>query len=296
MPRGPFLILAGALCFSTTGFVQALAPSGATPFVIGGVRMLVGGLALLGWCAVRGLLPRREGWPLRQLVPAILALVGFQLCFFQGVLAAGVAVGTVCAIGFSPVAVALLGRVLLGEQPTRAWYLSTVMAVAGLCLLNSGNLRTGGSLSALLLPLAAGFCYACYYVFSKPLGRIHAPETVMMLICLGSGICLLPFFFFYPTAWMLSPAGALVALHLGVVTSALAFSLTLAGLKNTPAASAATLGLAEPLGAAALGFVFLHEPVSLPVLCGMALLLAAMSLLVRRSPEPDRGACVPPRE
>ena len=45
--HGPLLILAGALCFSTTGFVQALAPEGATPYVIGALRMAVGGIALL---------------------------------------------------------------------------------------------------------------------------------------------------------------------------------------------------------------------------------------------------------
>ena len=71
--HGPLLILAGALCFSTTGFVQALAPEGATPYVIGALRMAVGGIALLIWCALKGLLPRRKNWPLRYLLPASLS-------------------------------------------------------------------------------------------------------------------------------------------------------------------------------------------------------------------------------
>ncbi len=283
LPRGPLFILAGALCFSTTGFAQALAPEGATPYVIGGIRMLGGGLALLLWCALRGLLPRRGGWPpdlvLKRVIPAALALVGFQICFFRGVQEAGVAVGTVAAIGFSPVVVAVLGFLLLGEKPAKIWYLSTVLAVSGLVLLNWRNGGSGGDVSALVLPLAAGFCYACYYVFSKPLGQKHPPETVMMVLCLVSGICLLPVFFVHPTAWMLSLPGALVALHLGVTTTALAFSLTLAGLRDTPAAAAATLGLGEPLGAACLGIFFLHESVGVPALAGMALLLCGVVLL-----------------
>ena len=283
LSRGPLLVLAGALCFSTTGFVQALAPEGATPYVIGGVRMMGGGLALLLWCALRGLLPRRDGWPpelvLKRVIPAALALVGFQICFFRGVQEAGVAVGTVAAIGFSPVVVAVLGFLLLGEKPVKIWYASTALAIAGLILLNWRNGGSGGGVSALVLPLAAGFCYACYYVFSKPLGQRHPPETVMMVLCLAGGVCLSPVFFLYPTAWMLSLPGALVALHLGVITTALAFSLTLAGLRETPAAAAATLGLGEPLGAAGLGIFFLHESVGVPALAGMALLLGGVVLL-----------------
>lgn len=282
---GPLLLLAGALGFSTTGFVQALAPEGATPGVIGALRMLGGGLALLLWCAMRGHVPRLarwRDWPLRQLIPATLALVSFQLCFFNGVLQAGVAVGTVAAIGFAPVVVAVLGRLFLQEQPGKAWYFSTALALAGLVLLQgaeeAGQAR--GSLSALTLPLAAGASYACYYVFSKPLGQKHPPDTVMMVLCLLSGICLSPMLLLSPTAWLLSPAGALVAMHLGVVTTALAFSLTLAGLRTTPAATAATLGLAEPLGAACLGVFFLHEAITVSSALGMAFMVGSVVLLV----------------
>lgn len=118
--RGPLLILLGALCFSTTGTVQALAPEGATPYVIGALRMLVGGLSLLLWCAFRGDLPRFWHWPMRCVIPSAFALLGFQFFFFRGVLEAGVAVGTVVAIGFSPIVVALLGLIFLREKPAKA--------------------------------------------------------------------------------------------------------------------------------------------------------------------------------
>ncbi|MFQ8736986.1 MAG: hypothetical protein ACLSAH_14100 [Bilophila wadsworthia] len=48
-------------------------------------------------------------WPMRCVVPSTLALLGFQFFFFRGVLEAGVAVGTVVAIGFSPIVVACSG-------------------------------------------------------------------------------------------------------------------------------------------------------------------------------------------
>ena len=129
-------------------------------------------------------------------------------------------------------------------------------------------------------PLLAGFSYACYFVFSKPLARNAAPGSVMMVLCLLSGLCMLPVFWIYPAAWLATPMGALVALHLGVVTTAIAFSLTLAGLKVTPAATASTLSLAEPLSAACLGIFFLHEPLSLSAAVGIALIFGSVLILV----------------
>lgn len=173
--RGPLLILLGALCFSTTGTVQALSPEGATPYVIGALRMLVGGLALLLWCAFRGELPRFWRWPMRCVVPSTLSLLGFQFFFFRGVLEAGVAVGTVVAIGFSPIVVALLGLIFLREKPAKAWYPATGLALIGLILLNADAVG-GASFAGMAFPLLAGFSYACYFVFSKPLAQNAAPD------------------------------------------------------------------------------------------------------------------------
>lgn len=109
---GPLCIILGALCFSTTGTVQALAPDGSHPLGIGALRMQIGALALWAWCACRHSLPAGlRHWQLRWLIPATLGLLGFQVFFFWGVQQAGVAVGTVTAIGFSPVMAATLALV-----------------------------------------------------------------------------------------------------------------------------------------------------------------------------------------
>lgn len=137
---GPLCIILGALCFSTTGTVQALAPDGSHPLGIGALRMQIGALALWAWCACRHSLPAGlRHWQLRWLIPATLGLLGFQVFFFWGVQQAGVAVGTVTAIGFSPVMAAILARIILGERPARIWYPATGLALAGLVLLNLGS-------------------------------------------------------------------------------------------------------------------------------------------------------------
>ncbi|WP_308774705.1 EamA family transporter [uncultured Bilophila sp.] len=292
--KGPLLIVLGALCFSTTGTVQALAPEGATPYVIGALRLLGGGLALLAWCAIRGDLPRFWRWPMRCVIPSALALFGFQVFFFQGVLDAGVAVGTVIAIGSSPIAVALLGLAFLREKPAKAWYPATGLALLGLLLLNIDSVD-GASAAGMAFPLLAGVSYACYFVFSKPLAQDASPESVMMVLFLLSGLCMLPVFWIYPSAWLATPAGALVALHLGIVTTAIAYSLTLTGLRVTPAATASTLSLAEPLSAACLGIFFLHEPLSPLIAVGMALIFGSVLILVACPSDPaaDKGLARP---
>ena len=63
---GPLCIILGALCFSTTGTVQALAPDGNHPLGIGALRMQIGALALWAWCACRHSLPAGlRHWQLR---------------------------------------------------------------------------------------------------------------------------------------------------------------------------------------------------------------------------------------
>ena len=101
----------------------------------------------------------------------------------------------------------------------------------------------------------------------------------MLLLCAGSGLLLLPVHFCTPPLWLLQPQGMGMALYLGVVTAALAFSLTLAGLRRTPTAMAATLALVEPLGAACWGIFLLHEPVGGQELAGMGLLFGGVALL-----------------
>jgi DME family drug/metabolite transporter len=277
-PRGALLVLAGALCFSTSGFTQAIAPTGATPYVIGALRMLIGGLGLYIWCLWRGTLPGRTGWPIKNVVLSMLGLLGCQLFFFKGILLNGVAVGTVAAIGFMPIATALRGRIFLGERPTRVWYPATVIAILGLVLLNWRQTAAVDPL-ALALPLLTGLAYSTYMVFSKKLVQRHNAEGVMMVLCLLTGICLLPMFLYYPSAWVLTPKGMAVALHLGLVTSALAFSITLAGLRTIPAATAATLSLAEPISAALLGIVGLNEPAGMEFAAGLTCIGASTLLL-----------------
>ena len=76
-----------------------------------------------------------------------------------------------------------------------------------------------------------------------------------------------------------SAGGVALAIYLGAVPTALAYVLFARGLRHLPAGEVATLALAEPLTAAALGALVLGERPGVLALVGVALVLAGLAAL-----------------
>ena len=72
--RGPLFVLIGALCFSTSGFLQALAPEGASPYVVAGSRMILGSLALFLLLKARRIQLSLKDWRWRYVLIYAFAL------------------------------------------------------------------------------------------------------------------------------------------------------------------------------------------------------------------------------
>ena len=68
-------------------------------------------------------------------------------------------------------------------------------------------------------------------------------------------------------------------MHLGLVATALSYTLYARGLKVVATATAVTLSLAEPLTAGLLGVFLLGESLALPAWIGVGLLFAGLALL-----------------
>ena len=79
---------------------------------------------------------------------------------------------------------------------------------------------------------------------------------------------------------MMTPKGLLCVGMLGVVNSALAFTLELIGFKHTPILIASTLTLGEPMGAAVIGIFVLNEPSTVASVTGILLLFVSILILV----------------
>jgi DME family drug/metabolite transporter len=272
-------VLAAAVLWGTTGTAQALGPDGTRPIAVGAARILVGGAVLLAVAALRGTLAAGRPWPLRPVLAAALAMAVYQPLFFSGVRLAGVALGTVIAIGSAPVLTGLLGLVLPPQQrPGWRWAGATGLAIVGAVLL-LGPGGAGVRPAGVLLALGAGGAYACYVLATKRLleGR---PASAVTGVTFGLAAALLaPVLVFTGLGELATARGLAMSLYLGLGATALAYLLFGRGLRDLPAANAATLSLAEPMTAALLGLTVLGERLSPAGVGGLLLLVGGLALL-----------------
>lgn len=280
--RGSILlvVLAGVL-FGTAGTAQALGPTGAAPIAVGILRIQIGALALLAVMPFLG--ARRQRLPLLWRRPQILvtavAAALYQPCFFGAVSSAGVALGTLVAVGSEPVFAGLLGWVALRHRPTPGWLVATGIAVAGLVLRSVGRIEGGGDLVGLLPALGAGLCSASYTVAAKhQLDRgataIEVPAASFVL----GGLLLAPLLLGQPLSWVASPSGIALVAYLGVATMAIANVVLARGIHGLPPGPTATLMLTDPVVATLLGVLVLGEALTPLAGIGVALVLAGLVL------------------
>lgn len=271
--------LGGAL-FGTAGVAQAVAPSTASPVAVGAVRLTLGALAITTFLVLRGTPVRRlvAHWRAKAIVVAAAGAAAYQPFFFAGIGLTGVPLGTLVAVGSAPVLTGALSWWLLGEGPTRAWSLATVVCVLGLALLTGVGARQG-SLLGVALTLGAGLSISTFTVAAKRLlGRgVPTLEVLASTFLLGS-LVMLPVAAWLGLGWLGSPAGALVAAYLGVATMGIANILYTRGLGGLPAGVAVTLSLVDPLTATLLGWLVLGQTLALLGWVGLGILFVGLVL------------------
>jgi drug/metabolite transporter, DME family len=286
-------ILIAAVLFGTTGTAQAVGPD-LDPLAVGASRIAVGG-ALLGLVALvaaaAGRLRLRTGGGPRAVLLAGACVAVYQAAFFAAVDDTGVAVGTVVAIGSGPAFAGLFASAFTGERLSLRWAAATGLACAGVVLLVLGG-GAGGSVSGagVGLALISGAGYAGYAVASKRmLDAGGAPEAVMAAVFGVGALLMLPLLAIVPTGGLTTPAGLTLVLYLGAVPTALAYVLFARGLERTGASETATLTLAEPLTAAALGVIALGERPGLAAAAGAALVMGGLAVLALRPARREAG-------
>src|SRR4051812_3721188 len=268
-------VLLAAVCFGTTGTAQALGPS-ASPVAVGAARIVLGGTLLVVIARGMGVRIPRLG---ATVLGIAVAIAIYQLSFFAAVKLPGVAVGTVVAIGTGPAAAGALGRLVNGERLTRRWAAATVCAAAGVVLLagdGGATIDPGG----IALAVTAGVGYATCTVLSKRLLVAGvAPEGVMAAGFGGAAVLLVPVLAIAGPGFLTGAGGVAVAVYLGAIPTALAYVLFSRGLRALSSGETATLVLAEPLTAAALGVIALGEHPSVAAGAGAVLVLCGLGVL-----------------
>jgi DME family drug/metabolite transporter len=279
-------VLLAALCFATTGTAQALGPDGTNPVGVGAARILVGGaLLVLVAVATRGITTTR--WAPTPVLAAVAGVSVYQLAFFAAVADTGVAVGTIVALGSAPTLAGLFEWMLDRRAPDPRWAAATALACAGVAMLALSGGDASVSPLGIAMAVVAGGSYAVYTLAAKRLLNAgHRPEHVMAAAFGLGAIALLPALALSSPQWLLQTDGIALALFLGTIPTALAYVLFARGLRRLSASETATLTLAEPLTAGALGSIVLAEPLTAMSVAGAGLVLAGLLALAIRIPAP----------
>ncbi|MEX1162996.1 MAG: DMT family transporter [Nitriliruptor sp.] len=281
--RGPLDIAAAAVLWGTAGATQELLLPTAAPVAVAAYRCLLGGGVLLAW-VLRA--PRRDslvatvrggGWPLTT---APLAMTVFQATYLLGIRTAGVAIGTLVALGSAPAWAGFLA-LLSGRRPGGRWLVATLVAVAGLAALVGAD-ASGVTVGGVALAATAGAAYALYATASA---RLTVPDrvSVVAVVFTTCGLLLLPAALgSVGVGTTVEEVGGLLWLAVG--TTVVAYVLFLRGLVRVDAPTATTLSLLEPLTAAALAFTLVGERTTWVGAAGVVALSAGVVIAGRSGP------------
>lgn len=302
--RGLLLVSAAGVVWGTIGPAVQLAhdTSGLSPWTISAYRSAVAVLTLVAASLATGrlttcrALARRHG---RRVTVTGLATATFMLLFFVAVVAAGVSVATVLALGLAPVLLLVVDSVRRRQAPAGAQVVTVAAALAGLALVSVSGAGGGGGGQAphtvlgILAALGSGTAYAVSTHVGAPLSREHdalAITTVTMTVAAGvlvpGGLLAA---YLRGEAMSTTDAGAWSLLaYLGVVTMAFAYVLLYAGLRSTTSGAAVVATLLEPVTAVLIAVLLLGERPTVAVVVGTLLILGAIATLTRQvEPEPQ---------
>lgn len=288
--RGVTMVLLAAMCWGTTGTAQSLAPPTLSAYWLGALRLAV---SALFFAAVLLLLRRGvagQRLPLRPVVLAGVGMAAYNLAFFAGVRATGVAVGTAVALGSGPIWGGLL-QALGGQRPPLRWWAGTALAVAGGVLMVGGGSSVAQPLSAwgLGLCLLAGLSYAVYALVNKQLVAAADPAWVTFVVFSLAALIALPAAWFIAGPVALAARDLAIAAYLGVVATGVAYLLFSHALRHISAATGVTLALAEPVTAFVLAVVVVGERPGWAAAGGGLLVLAGLLLVVFAEMRASRG-------
>ncbi len=276
---GPMLVLFGSVCFSVNGTMRALMPVEAGALSVTFIRMGLACVLLAIWCTATHKWPKSfRTFPIKLQFAYALALLCYQYCFFSAIPMIGVAVTTVVAIGFTPVATVFFSYLFYKTRPPKVWFFATPLAVLGIILVNDFQ---GQAIQwvGVFLPIFAALCYGFNISIAKVMMRDIEPEAVICIITGMIAAMVFPFVFVGPMAWILEPQGLGASLGIGVIAGGLAFAFLFAGMRRTEPAVTSTLSLAEPIGAVMWGVLLLGEALTAQAAVGVGLVLLAIAAI-----------------
>lgn len=243
------------------------------PFAIGAFRFGIGFVLLLPLA-----LMQRSGFPDRKDWPAVAGLgvlffAIFPILFNASLIFTTAARGAL-ALSTLPLLTLVVGAVFGSEPLTLRKTTGVLIAMVGVAfaLLSGLTSAPAGAWRGDLLMIAAALCMAFYSVWAKAVMRRSAPIPFTTM-AMGVGACIL-----IVISWLsgsfapvreFGVANWVAATYLGAIGSALTFYLWAFALERTTPTRVAISVTVNPISAALVGALLLHERVGWSLVAGI---------------------------
>jgi drug/metabolite transporter (DMT)-like permease len=271
------LLLCAVVIWGWTFVATKICLAYMTPIELLGLRLLIAVPVLVVLAVLRGSV-RPSRLPLK---PVLIGSTLIGIHFFIQItgLQYTTATNTGWIIAVTPVVLALMSHLILGERISRGLAYGILVATLGIVVLISGGRLTGlgwlGSFGDWLI-LASAHTWALYTISVRDLTRSVDPLAVTIAVLLPPALVSVVVLYFFSdvTKFLRLPADALVALlFLGVFGMALAHWFWQIGVSRVGAARAGVFLYLEPLATTGLAVPYLGEPFGVATLIGGLLVL-----------------------
>jgi len=277
MRHAQLLLLCAVVIWGWTFVATKICLAYMSPVELLGLRLLIAVPVLVVVALFRGSI-RPWRLPLR---PVLLGSTLFGIHFYIQItgLEYTTATNTGWIIAVTPVVLALMSHLILGERISRGLAYGILVATVGIVVLISGGRLTDvgwlGSVGDWLI-LASAHTWALYTIAVRGLTRSEDPLVVTIAVLLPAALVSAAILWFVSdgSKFLRLPADALIALlFLGIFGMALAHWFWQIGVSRVGAARAGVFLYLEPLATTALAVPYLGEPFGVATLIGGGLVL-----------------------
>ncbi|MBE9136218.1 DMT family transporter [Nodosilinea sp. LEGE 07088] len=230
----------------------------------------------------------RSDWGTMALL-GLFGVVGYHYFFFSSLRYTATA-NTAIINAFNPVVTGIMAALFIGERLTRRQYGGIVLALVGvLTLLTRGNLTTLLTLELNRgdgLMLCAVMCWVLYSLMIKQLSQRYSGLTITFYAAIagvGQLLVLACLERWWQQIATLSFSSLLAIVYMGVAASSIAYLLFNLSIQRVgPTRTASVVYSLVPIFVAALAWLFFREPLTVPMVSSMGLILLGVNVVLSR--------------
>jgi inner membrane transporter RhtA len=206
-------------------------------------------------------------------------LAGMNLCFYESI--ARIPLGTAVTVEF----IGPLGAALIASRRRRDWIWAG-LAGAGIVLLTGGIGAEDLDVVGLLLAFFAGIFWGSYILLGTRVGEHTKGGSVLVVPMLISTVLVAPFGIAGGGMDLLDPTVLAIGIGVGVLSSAIPFSLEIEAMRRLPSSAFGVMMSLEPAVAATVGFILLDQGMAAAEVVAILLVVAASAGALRSASTP----------